>query len=177
MHGGDVGRPDFADLVLVLAPGEQIWQVFGTGVVFIESIGFVTTLGRTLGPVGSGNNGPWTVYGITTGFFGGDLWGTVGAIGVYTNVSGRAPYPTSLGLSVGDYGATGWDDGLAYPGAAQYRTQPLLFFPQKSRFFLAITVSYGTQKAWNILSRQIGPKSSDTRVERLFMPTTHQLLS
>eukprot|EP00884_Botryococcus_braunii_P000120 jgi/Botrbrau1/10108/Bobra.20_2s0015.1 len=113
MHGSNVNRPNAPDGTLQLASGESIVQVFGRSGVLIDSIGFKTTAGRTLGPLGGpGGGSQWQVNGIAVGFFGGDYWGTTAAIGVYTTIAGRAKYPTYFGLKPGDYGSTGWDDGV-----------------------------------------------------------------
>jgi hypothetical protein len=129
-RGLDYGNPPTA--TVVLSPGEQITNVFGSAWWFIVSIGFTTSSGTVYGPWGDWNGG-WSkfsldgpVYGFYGGWWGSDLSG----IGIWTTNRTTTPPPTpNPGINprgmmrsrmFGGSLSTDsqWDDGSTFAGSS-----------------------------------------------------------
>jgi hypothetical protein len=132
MHGTDMGDPSSPTGAVALEQCEQIVGMFGSAGGLIYSIGFRTSLGRVYGPWGSTRGDPFSYPGVVYGFYGGEKWGSIAAIGAWVAIltpppppspplPASPPPPTRGMLKSPLFGASGdltveWDDGPSRDG-------------------------------------------------------------
>jgi hypothetical protein len=134
MHGTDMGDNSLTAGAIQLDDCEQLSGIFGTSGSLVYSIGFNTSLGHVYGPWGSTQGQVFAYSGAIYGFFGGDKWGSIGALGAWVALSvppvppsppAHPPPPlatrgmTKSPLFGGSGGVnTPWDDGPSHAGQA-----------------------------------------------------------
>ncbi len=145
MHGSDYGardRPDWR-VPIVNSSAEQVIGVFGTATGSrVTSVGFKTSKGITIAPMGPGDGWSFSVDGLVLGFFGALENGSevLSGIGVWylpltTSTPGAVPLPvTSLEMSPA-YGnlwnVWAWEDTPDMGGAQRHFPTPNLAGKQK----------------------------------------------
>jgi hypothetical protein len=132
-HGTDMGEPRTPAGTVLLDPFEQVVGIIGTSESLVNSIGFNTSWGRAYGPWGSRTGSPFANPGTVYGFYGGNKWGCIGAIGTWVALvpppsdpsslmSPSPPPPPTRGTSKSPrFGSTAgfdtiWDDGPSHSG-------------------------------------------------------------
>jgi hypothetical protein len=138
MHGLDDGAPGRPELRVTIAntSAEQVIGVFGTATGSrVTSIGFRTSRGITIAPIGRGDGWSFSVDGLVVGFFGAleSGSGVLSGVGVWylpltTMIPGAVPLPsTSLEMSPA-YGnlwnVWTWDDTPDMGGAPVFSHLP-----------------------------------------------------
>jgi hypothetical protein len=112
------GLPSNPDQQLSLYAGEYVTEVFGTTGDRLNSLGFKTSQGRSVGPWGSSAGTSFAVAGQVMGFYGGLSAGNLACIGVYTQQNARVQGPL-VGTALGSAGVSIWDDGPSFTSTLQ----------------------------------------------------------